>query len=313
MKKIVKRLIVNEEYFEDHKAIPFTLNKETLKGDNIITWTTIARFFPDDMKDRTTRLNYIMNNVHKVGIDDMLMPDQPAKPEEECHELTVEDFSNYYESEQAKKDGTIWLIDKNYTSVFMTKETRDIIKEKYGRSVSLVYPAADCAVVRYYDKEKDIIGLTHSDAKRTGKNIIKNMTDYMKEHFNSNLDDIEVYVNAIAYDDWTYDKEPDFMYDKDKDGNVIGPNKEWEGYIEKVADDNYKIHYGDKIYDQISKSGIKEDNIYFSDDNTLFNKSYFSRSRSMNTGEREARNLFGITFDTEKIVENQEKTGVKLQ
>ena len=305
MKKIVKRLIVNEEYFEDHKAIPFTLNKDTLANENIISWSTKVDFFPKEMKDRATRLNYIMNNVHKVGIDDMLMPDQPAPPESKCHELTVEDFSNYYESEQAKNDGT--------TSVFMTKETRDIIKEKYNRSVSLVYPAADCAVVRYYDKKKNIIGLTHSNAERTGSNIIGDMTNYMKEHFNSNLNDIEVYVNAIAYDDWVYTGAPPFMHNRDAEGNITGLNEEWKNYIEELGDNKYKIHYGDKIFDQINKSGISEDNIYFSDDNTLFNKSYFSNSRSYNTGEKGGLNLFGITFDTEKIVENKENTGVKLQ
>ena len=265
------------------------------------------------MKDRTTRINYILNNVNKVGIEDMLMPLQPAEPKETCHEITFEEFEEFYNSDLAKEDKTIWDIDQNYTAVFVKKDTIDKVKEKYNKNVALVYPAADCAVVRYYDREKDIIGLTHSDALKTGKNVIKSMSDYMKNHFNSNLDNVEIYVSAFAYDDWTYDKEPNFMYDKDKDGNVIGLNKEWEGYIEKVADDNYKIHYGDKIYDQISKSGIKEENIYFSDDNTLFNKNYYSHARSMTTGEREARNLFGITFDTEKIVENQEKTGVKLQ
>ena len=195
----------------------------------------------------------------------------------------------------------------------MTKETRDIIKERYNRSVSLVYPAADCAVVRYYDKEKDIIGLTHSDAAKTGSNIIGNMTNYMKEHFNSNLNDIEVYVGAFAYDDWIYNEPPKFMHTRDAEGNITGLNEEWKNYIEELDGNQYKIHYGDKIFDQLKNSGIKEDNIYFSDDNTLFNKSYYSHSRSINTGEREARNLFGITFDTEKIVENKENTGVKLQ
>lgn len=312
MKNVVKRLKVNEEFFKTHKAIPFTLTKYAL-GKEIISWNTAIRFYPEDMKDPTIRLNYLMNNAKKAGIDDMAMPDQPSKVEEEAHEITLEEFSSYYDSDTYKKDGTIWNINKNYTSIFITKETRDKIKEKYDRSVSLVYPAADCAVVRYYDKEKDIIGLTHSDAAHTGSNIINDMTEYMKNHFKSNLENVEVYVGAFAYDDWTYDRTPDFMYDKDKDGNKLGINKEWKEYIEKVSDNNYIIHYGDKIFDQIKNSGIDKENIYFSDDNTLFNNNYFSNSRSHNKGEKQGRNLIGISFDQENIIENKEKTGIKIQ
>ena len=69
----------------------------------------------------------------------------------------------------------------------------------------------------------------------------------------------------------------------------------------------------DKIFDQINQSGIPKENIYFSDDNTLFNRNYFSNSRSKNEGERQGRNLFGITFASDEIIENKEKSGIKLQ
>lgn len=314
MKNVVAKLQVNKDFFKNHKAIPFTLTKDSLHKE-IISWNTAVRFYPEDMKDINIRLNYLMNNIKEVGLDDMIMPDQPSKDElvEETHEITFEELSSYYDSDIVNKEGSIWNIDKNYTSVFITKNTRDRIKEKYNRSVSLVFPAADCAVVRYYDKEKDIIGITHSDAVQTGSNIIKDMTDYMKNHFNSNLDNIEVYVGAFAYDDWIYNGAPKCMYDKDSEGNNIGINKEWKDYIDDLGDNKYLIHYGDKIYDQIVNSGINKENIYFSDDNTLFNKKYFSKSRSVNEGEREGRNLFGITFDTEEVIENKENSGIKIQ
>lgn len=314
MKNVVGKLQVNSDYFNNHKAVPFTLTKNSLNTE-IISWNTKDIYYPSNMQDANIRLSYLMNNAKQAGLDDMAMPDQPSKEktQEKTHEITFEEFSSYYDSDMVKKQGSIWNIDKLYTSIFITKETNDKIKEKYNRNVSLVCPAADCAVVRYYDKEKQIIGITHSDAVHTGNNIIKDMTEYMKNHFKSNLEDIEVYVGAFAYDDWIYDGEPKFMYEKDKEGNVIGLNKEWKNYIESIGNNKYKIHYGDKIFDQINQSGIPKENIYFSDDNTLFNRNYFSNSRSKNEGERQGRNLFGITFASDEIIENKEKSGIKLQ
>lgn len=315
MKNIVKKIIINNEFFSTHNAIPFSLNKKSINNGEIISWNTAARFYPEDMQDSSIRIKYIMDNAKRVGLDDMVMPDQPSMDKliEACHEITIDEFSSYYESDITKRQGTIWNIDKMYTSIFMTKQTRDAIKAKYNRSVSLVYPAADCAVVRYYDKEKDIIGLTHSDAAKTGNNIIQDMSEYMKNHFNSNLENVEVYVGAFAYDDWIYNNPPKFMYDIDKEGNITGLNKEWNGYIEDLENNKFKIKYGDKIFDQIRNSGISVDNIYFSDDNTLSDKRYFSNARSINQGERQGRNLFGITFDTDEVIKNSIDSGVILK
>ena len=309
MKETVKSLEINNEYLLSHGAIPFTLNKKTT-GDFIHSWNTSPRFFPDDMKSAPVRIKFFMDHAKMVGLDDLVVPDQEVgdKLIEECHEITFDDFKEYYASNIAKEQGTIWNVDKFYNAVFMSKDTYDKVKEEFNRSISLVFPAADCAVVRFYDPKKNIIGITHSDAVHTTRDIIGKSINYMIDHFGSSKDDIEVYVGAFAKDGWTYDKMPSFALD----------NTEWNSYIEE-KDGKYVINYGDKIYDQIKDTGVNMDNVYFDPDNTLFNDNYFSNSRSFNSRVdrvptyREGRNMMGITFDKDEVIDKAEKNGTILR
>lgn len=311
MKNEINITNINVEYLSEHSAIPFTLNKYIKKGQEVYSWSTTSSFFPENMKDAQLRIKYLMDNVKTVGLDDLAMPDQP-KEDNICHELTFKEISDFFESKEYKAQGTIWNVNKPYTAIFMTKETHDKILEKYKRSVSLVYPAADCAIVRYYDKEKEVIGLTHSDGYFTGQNIVKDMTNYMKNHFNSTIDDIEVYIGAFAKENWIYDKVPNWAINKDEKGNIITYRGEWEKYIAKISDNKYEINYGDYLYDQIIKSGINKKNLSFDPNNTLFSIDYFSNARSKQNNEREGRNLIGITFDKE-ILNKLEDTEIKLK
>lgn len=312
MKNSINITDINVEYLSTHSAIPFTLNKYIEKGKQVYTWNTKELYYPDDMKQRSIRFNYFKDNLKTVGLDEVVMPDQP-RSENICHELTFEELSEYFESDQYKEDGTIWDIRKSATAIFMTKETHDKIKEKYNRSISLVYPVADCASVRYYDKEKEIIGITHSDGYFTGQDIVGDMTKYMQEHFNSELSDIRVFVGAFARDNWIYDnKLPDWAINKDENGNFISYRGEWEKYIKELPNKRYEIHYGDYLYNQIVKSGISKNNVSFDPNNTLFNKEYFSNSRSKRSDEKLGMNLVGITFDKE-IVNKVDNTEIKLR
>ena len=295
----------NEEMLENIGVIPFTLRKDSLNGEYIISWTTSPRFFGEDMKESSKRVNYVFGNTKKVGLDEMVMPDQP-KDGEPCHEITYDEVLEAYKTDKAHKEGTLWNVEKKYDAVFMTRETHFRVLEDFGRSMSLVYPAADCAVIRMYDKKKDVIGLTHSDIVHTTKNIIGDMVQYMKEHFESNPEDIMVFVGAFAHEGMIWDKYPPFAEE----------NKEvWSKYIEKIDDTHYNILYGNKIYDQIIESGLSKDNVFFDQDNTIKDEAYFSNNRFKLLNERDGRNLFGITFDSLPVYENmeEEKTSVRLK
>ncbi|MBR6949292.1 MAG: laccase domain-containing protein [Bacilli bacterium] len=314
MKNTINIVDINIDYLRTHSAIPFTLNKFIKKDQEVYSWSATERFYPEEMQgdnNKQLRIDYFMNNVKTVGLDELVMADQP-KGDNICHELTFEELSSYFDSDKYKKEGTIWNIEKKYTALFMTKETHDKIKEKYNRSVSLVFPVADCAAVRYYDKEKEVVGLVHSDGYFTGQNIANDMTKFMNDHFHSNTNDIEVFVGAFANDNWIYDKKPVWAINKDKDGNFLSYRGEWDKYIDEISDNRYEIHYGDYLYNQIVNSGIDKKKLFFDPNNTIFNKNYFSNSRAKTTNEKEGRNLVGITFDKE-IVNKVENTEIKLR
>ena len=296
MKNVVKELKYDDELLESLGVVPFTLRKDSLNGEHVISWTTTPRYYPEHMRSGNQRVDYVFGNVKKVGLDEMVMPDQP-KNAEKCHEITYEEIADAYKTDLAHKEGTLWNVPKNYDAVFMRRETHFQVEEDFGRSISLVYPAADCAIIRMYDKKNDVIGITHSDIAHTSNNIIGDMVNYMKEHFNSNVEDIVVMVGAFAEEGMIWDKYPPFA---EEHADV------WDGYIEKIDDTHYNINYGDRIYDQLIESGISKDNIYFDKDNTIKNDEFFSNNRTKLQGDREGRNLFGITFDSLPVYESQE-------
>lgn len=302
MEKKPKDLNYDAEMLESLGVLPFTLNKDTLDRE-VISWSTTPSHYDEAMKDTVVRVNYVFNNAKKVGIDEMVMPDQP-KDGERCHELTYEEVLNDYKTALAYNEGTLWNIIRNYDSVFMTRETHYRVMEDMGRSLSLVFPAADCAIVRMYDKEKDVIGLTHSGIAQTTTNIIGDMVSYMKEHFKSNPEDIKVFVGAFAHEGMIWDKYPPFA---EENPDI------WKDYIKQIDDNHYDILFGKKIYDQLTEAGLKADNIYFDPDNTVKNKDYFSNNRIRLLNERLGRNLFGITFDGLPIYENVEENKTKTR
>ena len=298
MKVFTNDFKYNEKTLENFGVVPFTLKKDSLNNSYIISWTTTPRFYDEDMrKSSVKRVNYVFGNVKKIGLDEMVMPDQPKEKDEVCHEITYEDVLESYKTDTAHKEGTLWNVEKKYDAVFMTRETHFKVMEDFGRSMSLVYPAADCAVVRMYDKKNDVIGLTHSDIDHTSKNVIKDMVDYMVEQFNSNKEDIIVFVGSFAHEGMIWDKYPPFA--------EANPDV-WKNYIEKIDDTHYNILYGDRIYDQLIESGLSKDNLYFDPDNTVKDENYFSNNRFKLLNDREGRNLFGITFDSLPVYESIE-------
>lgn len=303
MKRQVKELDYNLETLENLGVVPFTLKKDTLREEYIISWTTSKKYYDESMSDSKKRVDYVFGNVKKVGIDEMVMPDQP-KGGERCHEITYDEVMESYKTDLAHKEGTLWNVPKNYDAVFMTRETHYRVQEDFGRSMSLVFPAADCAIIRMYDKKHDVIGITHSDIAHTTGNIIQDMVEYMKSHYGSNPEDIVVFVGAFAKDGMIWDKYPPFAEEHPE---------VWKEYIEKIDDTHYNIQYGDKIYDQLLAIGLSKDNIYFDKDNTVKNDDYFSNNRSRLLNEKEGRNLFGITFDSLPVFESQEDDDVNVR
>ena len=89
---MVKNMI-NEKVFDYNPemfnlaAVPFTCNKRSCKVGQIISWNMNARFFPKELQDKNIRLKYFKNIVEDVGLDNLVMPDQPNSDKliEDCH------------------------------------------------------------------------------------------------------------------------------------------------------------------------------------------------------------------------------------
>ena len=314
MERKVKEINYNIEQLETLGVIPFTLEKYTLDKP-VIAWSSNGKFYDSSVSSKE-RVEYFLSNVKKIGIDDIMMCEQP-NAKEVCHEITYEELLDYYKSPLAHQEGTIWNIRKECEAIFMSRETHFLVMESTGRSVSLAFPAADCAIIRMYDKKKDVIGLAHSGFEHTTKNIIKSMAEYMRDHFNSDLNDVIVFASAFAQTGIIWNKYPPFAENNSTWDNYIVElnDKELEELkkVKKVSSDKkyYNVLFGNKIYDQLIDAGLSEDNIYFNKDNTIKNDSYFSNNRIKLFNDRNGRNLFGISFDSLPIYENKEKRLVK--
>ena len=122
MKNVVGKLQVNSDYFNNHKAVPFTLTKNSLNTE-IISWNTKDIYYPSNMQDANIRLSYLMNNAKQAGLDDMAMPDQPSKEktQEKTHEITFEEFSSYYDSDMVKKQALFGIL-INYIHLYLSQK-----------------------------------------------------------------------------------------------------------------------------------------------------------------------------------------------
>ena len=92
MNKYLRDFNYDLETLESLGVIPFTLKKDTLKDNYIISWTTSKRYYDESMSDSRKRVDYVFGNAQKVGLDEMAMPDQPIGGEK-GHELTYDEIS----------------------------------------------------------------------------------------------------------------------------------------------------------------------------------------------------------------------------
>lgn len=153
------------------------------------------------------------------------------------------------------------------------------------RNIALVTSLADCQGILLHDKEKQVIGNIHSGWKGTLNKIIVNAIDLMISTYNSNPENIEVYITPSI-------EKCCFEVDNDVKELFINNFKEIDindfitlGEIK----DNKQKYFIDTI--GINKSimvtkGIKEENINLSNICTKCQNAYFHshRSEGINSG-----------------------------
>lgn len=130
--------------------------------------------------------------------------------------------------------------------------------------VALVVTVADCQGILLYDKEKDIIGNVHSGWKGTLNRIGSNAIKIMVDKYNSNPEDIVIYISPCIH-------KCHFEVDEDLKENFENEFKDinLDSIIEKgkVIDNKQKyfidtVELNRRVFMNL---GIKQENIFASD------------------------------------------------
>lgn len=152
--------------------------------------------------------------------------------------LSKLNLNNYYELKQTHSD-IINILDDNYinNTIGDALITNEINK-------SIIIKVADCIPILLYDKENKVIALVHSGWKGTLKDITIKTVHKMIDLFDSNLNNINVYIYPsirkchfeVEYDVYSLFKE------KIKDIDQYTTKKDIKYYIDlqSIIKDNLK-------------------------------------------------------------------------
>lgn len=163
----------------------------------------------------------------------------------QCHGINVVVLDRYIEDKIECADGII------------TSEKEVILSVTVG----------DCLPVYFYDPAKEIIGIAHAGWKGVIDNISKNMISKMIESFGSNPQDIVVNIGPHI-------RDCHFEVKSD----LVDIFKKYKEQIIK-KDEKFYINLGKVVERQLVESGVKFQNIIFSEKCTHCDKSLFSFRR----------------------------------
>lgn len=127
---------------------------------------------------------------------------------------------------------------------------------------------ADCAPIVMYDKNKEVLVLLHGSMFNIDNGILEKIILQMKSSFNTNPEDILVYIGpSIRKESYKYDKN---IFSK------LTDNSEIRKTLTKDSDSVYRIDIPQTIKNILIKEGVNENNILDSGIDTYTNKRYSS-------------------------------------
>jgi len=131
---------------------------------------------------------------------------------------------------------------------------------------------ADCAAVLMYDPVNEVICGVHSGWKGTQLNITNKAINLLIDKFDTNPNDLVVYVSPCAGGD-KYEVGPEFA--------DIFPNS-----ILKISNEKYLFNNKKEIKSQLLKSGVNELNMEVSDICTISDNNFHSFRRDKESSGR---------------------------
>ena len=134
-----------------------------------------------------------------------------------------------------------------------------------AKGIILNVKIADCVAILIFDPKKEVIMALHSGWRGTAHNICKKGITLIKEKYNSNPEDIIVYISPGASGE---------KYEVGEDVANFFPNS-----INKISENKYLFDNKKEIKSQLISAGILESNIEVSELCTIDNQLFHSYRR----------------------------------
>lgn len=186
-------------------------------------------------------------------------------------------------------DGQYLVLNPNTITVdaWYEKLVADIIIMPYNTAKTvLAHQMADCPILIAEDRKLGVTALSHCGAAYINRYLPKQTVEALQKEYQSNLDDIFVYIGSCAH-------KENYVY---KDYPYWATNKEvWENSIVKAPDNLYHIDMLKAIIEQLTSKGIK--NIYTSPNDTIVDEKYYSHAGYYQGKKTEnGQNLVGFYY-----------------
>lgn len=167
-------------------------------------------------------------------------------------------------------DGQYLILDPNTITedAWYEKLVADIIILPYNtKKIALAHQMADCPILIAEDRRLGVTALSHCGAAYINRYLPKQTIEALKKEYQSNLEDIYVYIGSCAHkENYVYKEYPYWATN----------NEVWEQSIVKESDNLYHIDMPRAIIKQLKAAGIT--NIRTSPNDTIVDKRYYSHA-----------------------------------
>ena len=160
-----------------------------------------------------------------------------------------------------------------------------ILKEQY-KGVVVGNQMADCPILIVEDRKLGVTALSHCGASYIDRELPKDTIKALQKEFNSNIDDLYVYVGSCAKkEDYIYETYPRWA------NNMYM----WEENVEET-EEGFHINMNGAIRIQLEQMGIKH--IEESPLNTITNDKFYSHYASIKgNNEKLGQNFVGFFYN----------------
>lgn len=151
------------------------------------------------------------------------------------------------------------------------------------KNLGLFVPIADCIATVFHDSKNNVLALAHIGRHSTVANLASKTIEFMKNKYNSDTKDINIWMSpSIRAESYTL-KHVDFVKNNDQ----------WNGYYKKT-ENGYLLDMQGYNKNQLVQAGVNEQNIHISDINTATDANYWSHYTSVSVQSKPAPPRFAV-------------------